>query len=371
MNSDKKRLYVLSLSLVAVLLSCFFIGTVYKAVFLAVAVAVFAGLTFYFIKKRAILSLYKGQVLMILSVCALLYVMLYFLSGVHFGFYRTSRRFAEIIRAIFLTAVTVVALEYIRAVFLGQNKKWVSVLIFIACVLVDVLPNFNLNYISRFNRFMDFLGLTLFPALTFNWLYSYLAKRFGSLPAVSYKLITVIIPLIIPVKPNIPTSLLSLAQLIVPIIILAFIKMLFEKKKREKKRVSKAVSVMATCVVLAFMVGVMAVISCQFRFCALVIATESMTGELNKGDMVVYERYDGGRIKENQILVFDMDGSTTVHRVVKVEIIDGQYRYTTKGDFNDSNDSGYITASDIQGVVHFKLAYLGYPTLIFRDIFKK
>ena len=147
--------------------------------------------------------------------------------------------------------------------------------------------------------------------------------------------------------------------------------MLYEKKRREKKRVGKAVRIATTCILITAMVSVMAVVSCQFRICAVVIATESMTGELNRGDVAVYERYDGQEIKLNQVLVFDKDGTLTVHRVVKIELINGQYRYTTKGDFNDSVDSGFITVKDIQGIVQFKIAYFGYPTLWLRDIFKR
>ena len=56
--------------------------------------------------------------------------------------------------------------------------------------------------------------------------------------------------------------------------------------------------------------------------------------------------------------------------IVEIENVNGQARYYTKGDANDSNDSGYITDSDIYGFVHFKISYVGYPTLLLREIFR-
>ncbi len=112
-------------------------------------------------------------------------------------------------------------------------------------------------------------------------------------------------------------------------------------------------------------------ISGQFRFGALVIATDSMTGEINKGDMILYEKYDDQLIKEGQIIIFIQDKSKIVHRVVKIENIGGETRYYTKGDTNEDLDSGYRTASDIFGLTDVKLAYVGYPTLWLRDLIKK
>lgn len=370
MYSDKKRVLVLSLTLIAVLLSCFFINVKSKDVLVACILLIYAALTLFFVKKRGILSIYKTEVLMIVSVIALLYLVLYYSMALEFGYYRDSISFLKVLSSLLIVGITAFSSEYLRMVYSHQNVKGVGVVIFIACLFADILPQFSFNTFNSFNVFMDFLGLTLFPAITFNVLFYYLAKRYGVLPGVAYKLVVKFIPSVISITPFVPPSLLSLIQLLLPLLILAFIKMLYEKRVRHKKKVSRAVSITLTTVLISFMVLVMAVISCQFRIRALVIATESMTGELNKGDMIVYERYDDQVIKEGQILVFEKDGLKTVHRVVKIEIINGVYHYTTKGDANENVDSGYITDTNIEGVVHFKLAYLGYPTLWVRQLFK-
>ena len=111
-------------------------------------------------------------------------------------------------------------------------------------------------------------------------------------------------------------------------------------------------------------------ISCQFRFCLLVIATESMTGEIDKGDAIIYERFTDQIIQEGDVIVFNKDDLVLVHRVVDISRIDGKNRYVTKGDANDTDDIGYITNTDIIGVVGAKIPYVGYPTLWLKQAFK-
>ena len=119
---------------------------------------------------------------------------------------------------------------------------------------------------------------------------------------------------------------------------------------------------------LGAIVAVAMLISCQFRFGALVIATESMTGEINKGDMIIYERYDDQKIEEGQVIVFSQVDAKIVHRVVKIEKVGGQTRYYTQGDANMTVDSGYRTDADIVGLTDVKISFIGYPTLWLRDV---
>jgi signal peptidase len=113
------------------------------------------------------------------------------------------------------------------------------------------------------------------------------------------------------------------------------------------------------------------VISNQFFIGTYVIATESMTGELNKGDAAIYERYDDQTITEGQVIAFEKNGIVVIHRVVDIQIINGQTRYFTKGDANEGLDSGFIFDSNIIGLINFKIPYIGYPTLWLRSLFSR
>ncbi len=42
------------------------------------------------------------------------------------------------------------------------------------------------------------------------------------------------------------------------------------------------------------------VVSCRFRYGTLVIGTGSMTGTINKGDIIIYERYEKRRTRNRR-----------------------------------------------------------------------
>jgi signal peptidase len=113
-------------------------------------------------------------------------------------------------------------------------------------------------------------------------------------------------------------------------------------------------------------------ISCQFRFGAVVIASPSMTGEINKGDTIIYESYEhceGADVGD--VIVFEKNpGKRVVHRIVEETVVDGELRYITKGDANEDIDAGYVTDAQIVGKVRLKLLYVGYLSLWLYEIAK-
>ena len=96
-------------------------------------------------------------------------------------------------------------------------------------------------------------------------------------------------------------------------------------------------------------------ISCQFSFGILVIGSRSMTGTIDKGDAVVFEKHTDKSISIGQVIVFKNNDVKTIHRVVDIRRVNGVLRYYTKGDANEKMDVGYITDSDIYGTVLFKI----------------
>ena len=112
------------------------------------------------------------------------------------------------------------------------------------------------------------------------------------------------------------------------------------------------------------------IVSNQFKYGSYVVATPSMTGELNQGDIAIFEKIDDQPITEGQVIVFEKDGIVIIHRVVDIETVNGTTRYYTKGDANEDLDAGFIVRSNVIGFVNLKLPYLGYPTIWMRNMFK-
>ena len=374
MNTDRKVLYSISAASLAVLLLALILPSETSGrIVAALLLLPLAVVTYIFIKKRSILSMNKGQILMIMTVIGLVYVMSYYLSGLQFKFYVSPYKFNldGILRFVLPISVIIACTEIIRYVTVAQKSKLAETLVYFTCVIADVLICSNLSSVNSFNKFMDVVGLTLLPAIVYNLLYNYLSKRYGVYPNLSYRLITTLYAYVIPYKSAIPDALVAFCNLIVPILIYVFIDALYEKKRRYALAKKTKFGVVITVLAIAIMTSVVMLVSNQFRFGALVVATESMTGELNKGDTVIYERHDGQKISVGQVIVFEKNDSMIIHRVVKIEVINGVNRYYTKGDANKETDAGYVTDNDIIGFVDLKVPYVGYPTLWLRSLFSR
>lgn len=372
MASDKRTLYITSGSILILLIAALFIPELLTRWVLAAVLVPFAIFTALAIKKRSLLSVSKREATMVMVVIGIIYLMLYYLSGLYFGFannyYKLS--WTGFYKFIIPITLVIVSTEIIRYVLLAQKNKKVAVMVYFQCVLVEVLISLKLNNVDDFDVFMNLVGITLFPALVSNLFYHYLSKRFGYAPSMAFRLITVLYYYILPVLPRVPEYIMSLVGMVLPLLMYALIKTMYEPKKLAVSKDRQKVSWTFIAIAIVLISGWVMLISCQFKYGLLVIATESMTGEINKGDAVVFEQYDGQYIKEGQVIVFEKDkGTRVVHRVVEIKVIDGEVQYYTKGDANESRDSGYVKQSQIVGVTNFKIVYIGYPTLWLRSLF--
>ena len=373
MCTDKKVLYTISSASLAALLAALLLpGEHSGRITAAILLLAIAALSYFFIKKRSILSVNKNQILLLMSIIGVVCLIVYYLTGLGFGFYKNPYASYKFILTHTLPIIAIiVATEIYRRVIRAQEDKIADVLSYFSCVLAEVHILGNVYYVVSFNRFMDFVALTVFPAIVANLVYHYLSKRYGALPNIVYRLLTTLYTYLITVNSGIPDSLLALARIIIPIAIFYFIDSLYEKKRRYALVKKSKISVVITVLALAIVVSFVMLISNQFRYGTLVIATESMTGEINKADAVIFESYDDQIVIKGQVIVFKKNNSVVVHRVVNIENINGQTRYYTKGDANDTVDSGYITKADIMGIVEYKIPYVGYPTLWLRSLFDR
>ena len=367
--SDKKIVHIISISTLAALVISFFFGTGGRIAG-AVVMAIVSVATLTLVKKRGIPNFVYPEIIMLMSVIGLVFVTLYYLSGIIFGFARTNYgTLGEIIiKYIIPITAIIVASELVRNVMRAQEDKVVNVLSYISCVVADVIIHYSLSDIISFRRFMDIIAMVFLPSVLSNLLYHYLARRYGVIPNIVYRSIITLYPYIIPYISTIPNSLLAFVKLLVPLAIYLFIDYLYEKKRRYALSKSSKIGNAITAAIVAAMVLLIMLVSNVFQFGSYVIATDSMTGELNRGDIAIYEKYDGQTIDVGQVVVFNKNGSNVIHRVVDVENINGQNRYYTKGDMNSENDLGYITDSNIKGLVELKVPYLGYPALWLREI---
>ncbi len=330
-----------------------------------------------FVKKRNMLSVNKRQILLIMTASAAVFVTLYYLSGLRFGFYTNLYGLSatNFLKFFLPISLIIFSSELIRFVMMAQVGKLPKILCYFSCVFAEILIVSAIPDVKSFSRFMSVVTDALFPAILNNLLYCYLSKRYGLYPNLVYRAITVLHTYVFSVCSGIPTSLFAFLKLLVPIAIFFFIDTLYEKKRRRAlggtSRFLRYASRALILIILVGMLGVVMLVSNRFKYGSLVIATESMTGEINMGDVIIFEKYDNTTPPIGQVIVFERDNSMIVHRIVDIKIINGITQYYTKGDANQNNDPGFLTDDEIVGVVIYKLPAIGHPTLWMRSLFER
>ena len=174
---------------------------------------------------------------------------------------------------------------------------------------------------------------------------------------------------ILPIVTSFGVYIESVIYISFPIIVFIIIYNNF--KKREKKNIIlsskfKKNTKFIYYIVTIILITIVSLTSGYFKYQAIVIATGSMTPNINKGDMVVIEKVapkDAKKLKEGEVLAFKREDKIVVHRIYKIYTSGNEIFFKTKGDHNNAPD-GYLTeAKEILGTVKFNIRYIGYPTV--------
>lgn len=374
MKKDKIIVNISSITIFVVLLLTLFFPKIFtklviSLIFIPLTVAIFV-----LIKKRDILSIYKKQLTLIMLLISTLYLVVYYLLGIYFGFTKSIIAFSIPVLFKFIIPLTIIifGIEILRSVFLAQQGLFHKIIFFICCIMLDIAIYSNVNLIYTFDGWLDIFGNIMIGSISSNILFNYLSKRYGYYPNIIFRLFVTLYCYIIPIIPNVPDIILVFFKMCVPFIIYLIINSTYGKKDKVVSRKANTASSAIVICIIGILLGIVMIISNTFNIGMLVIGSNSMAGEINKGDIIFYttkdDEYD---IEIQDIIVFKKNEAKIVHRVIDIYIINGEYRYITKGDANDPQDSGYVTKDQIVGVVSdFKLRGLGWPTIWLRDIFK-
>ncbi|MBQ9785597.1 MAG: signal peptidase I [Clostridia bacterium] len=371
MQRDVKTLYTVVISHAVALLLVAFVSDPTLSRWLLTLVSVGGALSAYFlIKKRSELHLRRHEATVVCVLSALLGVMAYLLTGLQFGFYKPYMEDGVLFGRILPTVCVIVAGEILRRILLSQQKRAVTVLSYLSLALTEVMLFTERNPFSGRAVFVSTVALVLLPALSSGLLYTYLSRRHGALCVIPYRLILALYPYLIPIESGIPGAMLAFARIALPLLLLGFVRALYEKKKKTTNRYRRAANIAATAVCLLIMTVTVCFVSGIFGVKMIVVGSESMEDAIMCGDVVVYEVYEGQTIEKGQVILFERGDTIVIHRVVDIQKINGVYRYFTKGDANDGLDTGYITQADIVGITTMKIRYIGYPTVWLHDIFQ-
>ena len=202
MKISKLKIYALELVLIAVLFFALFASKIVTKLFLAVFMLIFLFIVRFSFGKRGNKSIFEKPVLILMLIFAGIYLGVFYLLGLYYGFMRPKILFnlTNIINIIIPIAVIIISSELIRKTFLSQDaiihfKKhkfnFSIILVYIAMTLVDLTIYTGIYDLSNLDDFLMAIGFVLFASLSCNLLYNYMSIRFGYLPIIVFRLIKI------------------------------------------------------------------------------------------------------------------------------------------------------------------------------------
>lgn len=375
MERKSFRIYVLEfLQIIFLLLACMYNKIFTKSV-ISMVLLVFMVVTVVFFKNNKVKSIRSKQITILMALSGIIFVVIKYILGVFLGFYNSTVTLSKwsVINYIMPYIVIIVSTEIMRkrVVLYTSKKDILSRLLFLsAMVLLDISLLSDVTSLGTLKEWFDFVAGILFPSIATNLLYNFVARNFREeVGIIIYRIITVMYIYFIPITPDLEILLETLLNLVVPCVIYAVLTSYLNKKNEfsvPKEKIEKIL----TIILGAVAVTVVMLVSCKFRYCVIVIGSGSMTGTIDKGDVIVYEAYNEKmEIRKGDILVFKDEGRKIVHRVIDKRILKGNEIYYTKGDANQQEDEGYVTKDNVVGIYRLRVPYIGQIALSLNKIF--
>lgn len=367
-NNFKYYIFEIIMCITSVLALFCFRRNIWIYIFMLLILYVISKLIFncYYKKSR-----YEDSAFFMIVIFSFIYIVFYYCIGLYFGYYYSTVKFGfwalktYIIPYILIIYVT----EKIRHTLLIFKDKLSIILSLISLLFVDIYLYIGSYDIEVLDDFAAILGFVILSSFINNLFYHYYSGKYRARGIIFFRCVTILYPYVIPITPDVYMFFRTFLRMIYAYIMYYYMhstytKVCFIKKKTKDNNMISTIVVIIICALLCSLV------SCQFKYGAMVVASESMHGKIEKGDVVIFEKYNNNYLKKNDIILFEHKNIVMIHRIINIRKVGNTYHYITKGDANDLEDEGYSTKKDIRGKYMFRIRYVGYPTLWIRDIFK-
>lgn len=357
-----------------------FIAKIFNQYSICAFILVVGVISYYLIGFEKEKSRYNKDVILSIIIYSAIYYIVTYLLGLFIGFSKNiySLTILGIIKNIVPFAILVCLSELLRYIINCKIKdnNWLLALSVFAFTLIDVTFVLNVTNFSDFNSILKNFGLFILPSLSRNFLFTYLSCRVSFKPNLVYRFIMEAPKYFLPIIPNFGIYIESVIYVIIPLLIFMIIYDGFEKRKIKKiisskdgkhKKFGYIITIFLLILVVSLTCG-------YYKYQAIVVATGSMTPNINKGDVVIVKKLNKEEIlnlKIGDILVFHRENKIVVHRIYDIYKSGNEVFFKTKGDNNNAPDGYLIELAEVIGTTKFKVDYVGYPTVILYEKFKK
>jgi len=321
----------------------------------------------------------SDKAFIIASVLSVWFVV-YFLSGLVTTFVHNA--VASNLQAILLNILTfgvaAAAIEYVRyALMLLAGRRsmvWFGVIVSLV-LAAQQISLLQLNDVGSLVDVVKFVITFVVPAIVGSLLLSYLSVTGGLGTQLAYSLGVVALTVLPPIIPKYDWYMTSMSSILLAIAVYIMIDRTKsdtdEVRARRRRRRPKFTFDVAFALVMAALVLFM---TGAFTYKPVVIMSNSMVPVFSRGSIVVVQHLrDPMDISIGDIIQYQAENIVITHRVVAIDTADddsGDRIFTTKGDNNPSRDTP-VNQSKVIAIVRSTVPYVGYPTVLLREISQK
>ena len=314
----------------------------------------------------------KKQIIQYTINASISFIIIYMLTGliVTFGKNSYDTTIKGIIINIWIYGIELIAREFIRYKLIDnvydKDKEKIAILIIIIYVVIDIQLNKVIgDDVTTFSCIRYILQYVL-PNIAKNILFSYMTIYSGCVPSIIYQLITNLYFWISPILPNSPWIMTTIIEITIPTILYLYIRYSKNKldifKSRKNLIDSNPKNIISLVIfIIWFAIGI-------FPIQPVSIATGSMEKELNVGDVVIIKKCNSNDVNVGDIIQYQMEGYTVIHRIIEKKQKNGEFSFITKGDNNNTPDKEEVKENQLIGKVVFKIKYIGYPAILLHNL---
>lgn len=316
----------------------------------------------------------KDALLNALIFSSLLQIFMY-LSGLLFGFLKNgyNMQLTGILRNILPALLLIIATEKLRYCINQKGRESRLVLIFscITFIIIDSTISAMAYNFGDKKVIIELVCVSILPSITKNIFLTYNTTKFGYSSSIIYRAILELPIYIIPILPNINDYLRSIIYFLYPILVLMVTKNSIGKINPNKEVVYKKANRIPLIIAIIFITIIIVLNSGVAPFYIIAIGSGSMEKTLYRGDAVIIKKINKKEVynlKKGDILVYNYQNKTVIHRIYTIDLKDGNIQIITKGDNNELPDSWVVGSEQIQGKVIIPIKYVGYPTIWLNDV---
>jgi signal peptidase len=219
---------------------------------------------------------------------------------------------------------------------------------------------------------ISFINSTLLPTLAESLLASFLALLAGPVPAIAYRGILQAFWWFSPILPDLPWAFKGLIGTAIPIIGRVVMNSLYSPQPRRRAPVARGGGMAGWIVTTILAVAMIWFAVGLFPLHPSLVGSGSMQPAMSAGDIVIIAKTPVDNLKVGDVIQFRVEKEVSVmHRLIRIEEVDGHKQFITKGDANSIADPDPVLPENVMGRQMFNIPRVGYVAIVVKSFFSK